>query len=352
MERREQVKPVGFAVVGLGMGNNRARQLMNEAEQGEIVRLLGVCDLLEEKARAAGEKYGVPWSTDYRRFLDDPEVEVIYVVTETGRHAKVAIDALEAGKHVLSTKPMEASLEAAYRELLAARKNRRSLAVDFDKRHTSATAQRIAYAIKQGYLGRILVGDSSLRTLRTPEYFAHNGGWRGTWALDGGGAMSNQAIHEIDLLYSFLGMPEKVEGRIWTQNHDIEAEDLGMGVWYYHDNKVGFVRATTCWPPGGWYARHELHGTEGAVIWSEAPQADEKWFLGGKWLDSAPDFPVDTTSATVRFARHIRFGDPMPVDGEEGLRSLAVLKAMYESFRRGAAVSPRELLAGLEQGNH
>jgi UDP-N-acetyl-2-amino-2-deoxyglucuronate dehydrogenase len=343
------LQPVGYAVIGLGMGAGRSQQIKQEESQGLPVRLVGVCDLIEAKAKAVGEKLGVPWTTDYRRWLDDPAVEVIYVVTETGNHAKVAIDALNAGKHVLSTKPMEASLQAAYAELQAAKANQRRLAIDFDKRHTSATAQRIYQAIAEGRLGRILVGDASLRTYRDMAYFAHNGGWRGTWALDGGGAMSNQAIHEIDQLYAILGMPDTVEGRIWTQDHDIEAEDLGMGVWHYADGRVGFVRATTCWPAGGWYSRHEIHGTKGAVIWSEAPQANEMWFLDGKWQEKVPDYPVDLTSATVRFARHIRLDTPMPIDGEEGLRSLAVLKAMYESAKLGKPVSPMELLNQLAE---
>ncbi len=343
-----RIKPVGFGVVGLGMGAGRSRQVKKESEQGYPLFLGGVCDLIEEKACSVGEELGVPWTTDFRELLDNPAIEVIYVVTETGHHAKVAVEALKAGKHVLSTKPMEASLQAAFEEVKTARAHSRSLAVDFDKRHTSAASQRIRHAIAQGHLGRVLVGDTSLRTLRNAAYFAHNGGWRGTWALDGGGAMSNQAIHEIDQLFAILGMPESVEGRIWTQNHDIEAEDLGMGIWHYADGRVGFVRATTCWPAGGWYSRHEIHGTEGAVIWSENPQDAEKWFLNGKWLAAPPDYPVNVLSATVKFARHIRLGEPMPVDGMEGLRSLAVLKAMYESARAGQPVSPLALIEKLQ----
>lgn len=344
-ERATELRPVGFGVVGLGMGRTRARQLKREEEQGLPVRLVAVADIDEERVVSASNQLGVPWTKDFTEWLSLPEIEVVYVVTETGNHARVAVEALKAGKHVLCTKPMEVSLAAAKEMVRVAREKDVCLAIDFDKRHTSATSQRIKRAMDEGRLGRILVGDTSLRTLRTAEYFAAHGGWRGTWALDGGGVLSNQSIHEIDQLMFLLGMPDAVEARIWQQNHDIEAEDLGTAVWHYDDGRVGFVRGTTCWPAGGWYSRHEIHGTEGAVIWSEAPQEGEQWFLDGKWQESPPDYLVNLSSATTRFARAIRLGEPMPVDGEEGLRSLAVLRAMYAAAEQSKPVSPAELLS-------
>ncbi len=336
------LKPVGFGVVGLGMGSARARQIKEESVKGLPVKLVSICDIDEERGREYCEKIGVPWTTDYRDLLTNPDIEAVYVVTETGNHAQIAIDAMNAGKHVLSTKPLEAGLKAGKAEVVAAEINGVKLAVDFDKRHTSEATQRIRWAIERGLLGKILMADVSLKVLRTDEYFQERGGWRGTWAMDGGGAMSNQGIHELDALYWFLGMPDTVEAKIWTQNHAIEAEDLGIAVWNYKDGAVASFKCTTSWVPGEWYFRQEISGTKGAVIFDS--QGNEKWFLNGKWQECPPECNVDLTSATVRFARAIRLGEPMPVDGQEGLRSLSILKAMYESAKLKKPVSPEELL--------
>ena len=111
-------KPVGFVVVGLGMGHSRAKQV----HETSGCRLIGVCDVNEQRAKRSGEEYGVPHTLDVRPWLADPAVEAVYVMTETGNHAKVALAALEAGKHVLVTKPMEASLDACDRMIRLARK--------------------------------------------------------------------------------------------------------------------------------------------------------------------------------------------------------------------------------------
>jgi UDP-N-acetyl-2-amino-2-deoxyglucuronate dehydrogenase len=335
-------KPVGYGVIGLGMGHARAKQIMEEAERGLPVKLMALCDIDTERAKNYSKIYDVPWTADYREWFTNPEIEVVYIVTETGNHAKIAIECMNAGKHVLSTKPLEASLTAGKEEVEAARKNQVKLAVDFDKRHTYETAQRVQQAIAHNRLGKILLADTSLKVLRSDNYFVDRGGWRGTWAMDGGGAMSNQGIHEVDALFWFLGMPDKVEGRIWTQNHQIEVEDLGIAIWHYNDGRVGTLRCTTSWTPDGWNFRTEIHGTEGAVVWDSSGY--EKWYLDGKWQESLPDYKINMKSATVRFAEHIRLGNPIPADGEEGLKSLAILRAMYESAKQMQPVSPMELL--------
>lgn len=339
------IKPVGFGVVGLGMGQARARQIKEESERGLPVKLVAICDTDADRGREYSEKYTVPWTDDYRDLLSNPEIEAVYVVTETGNHYKIAVDAANAKKHVLLTKPLEAGLKNGKAIVDAAEKNGVKAAVDFDKRHTSSPTQRIKNAIASGLLGRILFADVSLKVLRTDEYFKERGGWRGTWTLDGGGAMSNQGIHEIDSLYWLLGMPDTVEARIWTQNHAIEAEDLGIAVWNYKDGAVVSFRCTTSWIPGGWYFRYEINGTGGAIIYDS--DGNEQWYLDGKWQQSPPESSVDLTSATVRFARAIRLGKPMPADGREGLMSLSILKAMYKSAEMKKPVSPMELLEQL-----
>jgi sugar phosphate isomerase/epimerase len=124
--------PVGFAVVGLGMGFNRARQLTETSG----TRLIGVCDLDAERAQKAGGTLDVPHTLEMDRWLDDDNVEVIMVMTETGNHGKVAERALNAGKHVISTKPMDANVANCDRMIALAEEKGLTLGVDLEMRHT------------------------------------------------------------------------------------------------------------------------------------------------------------------------------------------------------------------------
>jgi UDP-N-acetyl-2-amino-2-deoxyglucuronate dehydrogenase len=325
--------PVRFAVVGLGMGHNNA---------GKVVRACGaqlatVCDLRAERAERSGKEYAVPHTTDTASVMADPNIEVVYVVTETGNHAAVALQAVAAGKHVLTTKPMEASVDACDRMIRAAEAKGVLLGVDFDKRFDSHTLS-LRQAVADGFFGRLLAGTCALRILRKPGYFAESGGWRGTKKLDGGGVLSNQAIHLIDMLAFCVGIPAQVRCDLWTQDHDIEAEDLGCATWIYENGCVIQFMATSSFPQSAWHEHLELHGTAGAMAFSRGGPAPAHalWFSEGKWREQAP-VPVESEWLNVadNFAAAVRTGAALMCDGREGRRSQSILHAMYESAERG-----------------
>jgi UDP-N-acetyl-2-amino-2-deoxyglucuronate dehydrogenase len=322
--------PVGFVVVGLGMGHNRARMIT----QTPGTRLVGVCDLVEERAQRSSEAYGVPYKTEYREWLEADEVEVVYVMTETGNHAKVALAALAAGKHVITTKPMEASLAACDKMVRLAEEKGLLLGVDFGRRYASGLLSLRA-AVEQGWFGRMLSGTLTVKILRTMEYYRMNGGWHGTRRWDGGGVLSNQSIHHIDEIAQTLGIPAQMRCSIWTQNHDIEAEDLGTAVWLYEDGTVISYYATTSYPQPTWYVNYELAGTEGAYFTVsggpfESPQA--KWWKDGAWSDKAP-YAVESEwlNAADNIAAALRSGVPLTCPGRDGRRTQSILDAMYRS---------------------
>lgn len=328
--RAWQDNPVGFAVVGLGMGYENARKVV--ATPG--CRLVGVCDLVESRARNAGEAYKVPFNSDYREWLLRDDVEAVYVVTETGNHAAVAVEALRAGKHVLVTKPMEANVAACDRMIAAAEENGKLLAVDFGRRFT-AEMQTLRKAVADGLFGRLLSGECSLRILRTMRYFKENGGWRGTRRMDGGGVFSNQAIHHIDDLVFALGLPVKVRADVWTQTHEIEAEDLGVATWVYGSGLVMVLHATSSYPHPTWYMRFELAGDKGAYAHADdGPVGPSwtRWYTDKAWQDKAP-FTVEPPwlNAADNLAAAIRTGAPLVCSGRDGRRSRQVLDAMYHS---------------------
>jgi predicted dehydrogenase len=261
-------------------------------------------------------------------------VEAVFVVTPTGAHAAPICAALDAGKHAITTKPMEASVAACDRMIDAADRSGKLLAVDFEFR-LDPQVQRKKQQVESGRLGRILGGTMSLKIFRPQTYFDSRGGWRGTRALDGGGIMSNQSIHHIDELIYTLGVPRRVSMRTWTQTHRIEAEDLGTAVWEYADGSVVQLHGTTSYPFNGWYIHVEIWGTEGAVITSSSGPYGaplEHWFLDGQWQPRLPESsPLKWANCAQNLAAAIRTGAPLVCDGRDGRRSRAVLEAMYAS---------------------
>ncbi len=332
-DRPYREQPVGFAVVGLGMGKNRVRQLTETCG----TRLCGVCDVNLKKARAVGEEYGVPYSDDFRVFLSDPQVEVMYVVTPTGSHMDIAMECLRAGKHVLTTKPMDVDSEKCAAAIRLAREKGLLLGVDWDERHRLRQLQ-IKATLESGYLGRILAYNQNLYVNRSQAYYDENGGWRGTWAMDGGGAMTNQGVHEVDRTYTYLGLPRRVRATIATQRHQIEAEDIGVSEWEYESGAIVRYASTTNCPVGAWYARLEIIGTEGMLVHtSGGPEGNHTWWgKNGQWTEECP-VPVCQRwrQGSDNFANSLRTGAPLDIDGESSLPSRLILDALYESARNG-----------------
>jgi predicted dehydrogenase/sugar phosphate isomerase/epimerase len=327
---RRDYEPVGFLVVGLGMGKNRSRLV----QKTPGCRLVGVADIDRERADAVGEELGVPHTYSVDAWLDDDEVEVVYVLTPTGRHAEVGLKALRAGKHVLTTKPMEARLEACDAMIKAAEERELLLGCDFGRRFRPEVLSLRA-AIEEGFFGRLLSGNSNLKVLRTMQYFRANGGWRGTRELDGGGVFSNQNIHHLDEIVFTVGVPHRVRCNIWTQNHDIEAEDLACAALQYADGALITLYATSCFPQQTWYHLLELHGTDGAVSFARGGPFDaprSKWFADGAWRDDPPrEVRSEWLNAADNFAAALRTGAPLVCPGRDGRRTQAVLHALYRS---------------------
>lgn len=325
-----QDHPVRFAVIGLGMGHNRAK-MITETPGCELV---GVCDLVESRAKRTGDACGVPYTTDMNRWLNDDRVEVVYVMTETGRHGEVAQAALAAGKHVISTKPMDATLAACDAMVRKAEEKGLLLAVDFGRRFNTDLVT-LRHVVSSGAFGRLLSGSFELKILRTMDYFSSNGGWRGTRRWDGGGVLSNQSIHHIDELAYAVGIPAKVRCVLWTQTHEIEAEDLGMASWLYPNGAVITFTGTTSYPHSTWFDRVELVGTEGAYFRAENGPFEkpmERFFLKGAWRDEAPaTVEPEWLNAADNMAAALRTGAPLTCPGRDGRRTQSILDAMYRS---------------------
>ena len=228
--------------------------------------LVGVSDLNGVAARERGEALGCPAYVDHRRLLEETRPDVAVVITPHPFHAAIAIDALEAGCHVLVEKPIAIQVAEADAMIEAADHARRILAVNFQRRHDPAVraARRL---VGEGSLGAIQHVDVTAAWPRTRAYFA-SAPWRGTWRGEGGGLLLNQAPHHLDLLCHLMGLPEAVVAWTPTQLHELETEDTVQAMMRWRGGALGSLHLSTAEAERP--ERLEIVGTGGYLLLSES----------------------------------------------------------------------------------
>lgn len=233
------------------------------------------------------------------------------------------------------TKPMDANVEKCRGVIKKANEKGLYLGLDFDFQFESESNDLLE-AVKSGFFGKGLAANVSLSVSRGKEYFEHNNSWRGTWALDGGGALSNQGIHEIERMISLFGIPDYVKATIDTKNHQIEAEDYGVSEWKYDNGLSIRYSSTTCYLPSSWQVRLEIFGTEGAFYHTVGgPEGDHTyWWKDGTWSSLSPFSSKRVwAQASDNFASCVREGGILQVGYIEGWKSRFVLDRIYESAK-------------------
>ncbi len=252
---------VGFGIIGCGMIANFHAKAVDEIPDAEVVACF-------DMVPASADRFaGAQGCTAYHKLEDmlaDDHVHIITICTPSGAHREPAIAAAQAGKHVLVEKPLEITLAKCDAIIHACEANGVKLGTIMPSRFSPAN-RALKQAIDAGRFGRLTLGDTYVKWWRSQEYY-DSGGWRGTWKLDGGGAYMNQAIHNIDLLYWFMGDVHQVCGLTATLAHErIEVEDVGSAVVRFKNGAIGTLEATTSAYPG-LLKKTEIHGTTGSVI--------------------------------------------------------------------------------------
>ncbi len=339
------VDELGFAIVGAGM---IAHKHAAAIAQTPGVRLVAVSRSDPARCRDAETQFGVPCETDYHALLARPDVAAVCICTPSGMHAEQAIAAARAGKHVLVEKPMALTLADADAMIAACDDAGVQLAVAFQRR-TSPGFDAIPAAIAAGELGRLTLGSVTLPYYRPQSYY-DSAAWRGTWALDGGGALMNQGIHLVDLLLWFMGDVAEVQAASATLSHTIEVEDCVAATMRFVHGALGSVVATTAAAPG-FPHRVEVYGDRGSVQiegdrivrWEgggkdRAPVASRRDAAAGAGADPAAIGAEAHARLVADLVAAIREGRPPLVSGREGRRSLALVLAIYEAARRGERV--------------
>ncbi len=338
-------KTVGFGVIGCGViAPWHTQSLLSVPE----ARLVAVCDVVPEKAdRLAADSGGVKAYYDHNHLLADPEVDAVCVCVPSGLHSAVGVDACKAGKHVLSEKPIDVTLEHIDALVAAAAVSKVNLGCIFQRR-TQKLWQTVRQTIQSGKIGKLLLADAYLKYYRSQEYY-DCAGWRGTWELDGGGALMNQGVHCVDLMRWICGDPVSVFARCGHFARNIEVEDTAVAVVTYASGAVGVIEGTTSVYKGMEH-RLEFHGETGNILiegarivrWetndgSEPP--DDLYTVRGEASANPVDIGLDNHTAQIQdFARSILDGRAPLVTGEEARGSVELILGIYQSDQTGSVV--------------
>jgi UDP-N-acetyl-2-amino-2-deoxyglucuronate dehydrogenase len=299
-------------------------------------------------------QYGVDGLTDAAAFFARPDIHVVTICTPSGTHADLGVQAAAAGKHVLVEKPIDVSQAAAERLIAACDTAGVRLGVIFQSRFLPAVAL-IKQAIARGRFGRLYLVDAYVKWFRAPAYY-EAARWRGTKALDGGGALINQAIHTVDLAQYFAGPVASVFGYTDRKRHlGIEGEDTALGLVRYRNGAAGVIEATTSVAPG-FSRRVELHGERGSVVldgndisvWQLEGQGEEEAALERLRAQAKDSSDGASNPMNLDLAGHLhqmqdfvtalRTGRAPAIDGREGLRALQIVLAVYASAAAGEKV--------------
>jgi UDP-N-acetyl-2-amino-2-deoxyglucuronate dehydrogenase len=351
-----------IAVVGAGMIGTRHAAVI--AGLGEQARLAAVVDVNLAKAGALAANHGVPAHESLAAALAALDIDAVAVCTPTGTHGEVAIEALQAGRHVVIEKPAEITPERVDAIIAARDAAGKTVTVISQHRFDPAT-EIVLDTIRGGGLGRLTSGIASIDWWRGQSYY-DSGDWRGTWKLDGGGALMNQGVHTVDLLVAALGTPVEVFAYTSRAAHErIDVEDIAVGVVKFDGGALGMLHASTAAFPG-LSARLQVHGDRGSAvidndqltyIHATPPgQAPEEIFYGGQGAGnqleqyglelggagSAGSDPADLSDAHERqyldFLAAVRDGRAPRVGLEQNRLSLSVITGAYESARTGLPV--------------
>ena len=341
---------LGFGIVGTGMIADYHAQAIAGIQGAHLV---GAVDVVPGRARAFAEKHHLAFaSTNVDDLLARPDIAIVCITTPSGAHRDPALAAIRAGRHVVIEKPLEITVERVDEVLRAADAAGVKVAAIFQARFGTG-ARTVKAALDGGRFGRLVLCSAYVKWHRAADYYR---GWKGTLALDGGGAVMNQGIHAVDLLQWFAGLPAEVFAwKTRCVHTGIEAEDTACASLRFASGALGVIEVSTAlWP--GWSRRLEICGERGSVVLEDdritcwqfrEPRPEDAAILAARAGEdmgsgaSAPD--------KINFHGHqlqlqdlveaLREGRAPAVEGREARHAVALIRALYASAERGTPVA-------------
>ena len=324
-----------FGILGAGMIANIHAQAIRTLPGAQLA---GVADAHTAAAAAFAGRYGITTYPDYETMLADDTVDVICICTPSGLHAQQALQAIRHRRHVVLEKPMALTTEDADRIAGAAR-SAGVLVTVISQLRFSEDVRTLKQLVEQNAFGRPVFCNLFMKYWRDPAYYAASS-WKGTFALDGGGALMNQGIHGIDLLLHIAGSAAVLQGCKRTLSHKIEVEDTAAALLEFENGALGVIEASTCTAPG-FERRIEIHGDrgcavlvedrlaeltlDGEVLRDESRRSDER-----RHINTASDPGKLDCSLHARQLQNmmnaIRGSEPLAVGCADGRRAVALIQ--------------------------
>ncbi|MEX1041134.1 MAG: Gfo/Idh/MocA family oxidoreductase [Pirellulaceae bacterium] len=341
----------GVGIVGTGMIARFHAKAIAEIDEA---KLIGCYNRTADKAQAFAQEQGITAYEELAEMLANPDIHIISICTASGAHMEPAVAAANAGKHVIIEKPLDVTLARCDAIIKACQVNKVKLATIFPSRFHGPSVE-LKKAIESGRFGRLTMGDAYVKWFRTQEYY-DSGAWRGTWELDGGGALMNQAIHSVDLLCWLMGEVAEISGHCSLLAHErIEVEDTAVAALKFKNGALGVIQASTAVYPG-YLKRIEIHGSQGSAVmeeedlksweFAETTPEDEairdrlagKTKTGGGAADPKAIGHHGHRAQFEDLIAAIKNGSEPAINGPEGRRSVEVILAIYEAAATGTSV--------------
>ncbi len=340
---------LNFALVGCGRIAKRHSELLGH-NQIQNAKLVAVCDLVPEKAEKVATTLSVPHFTDMHEMMRTVNIDVVVVLTESGKHADHVVALAPYGKHIVVEKPMALTLDDADAMIRACEESVAKLFV-VKQNLFSVPVLKLRQALEAGRFGKLVLGTVRVRWCRQQAYYDQDP-WRGTWALDGG-VLANQASHHVDLLEWMMGEVDSVFAMSATALANIEAEDTAVVTLLFRNGALGVIEATTAARPKDLEGSISVLGEGGTVeiggfavnkmkVWNFTKVEAEDDKVLAEYSVNPPNvygfghqaYYEHVVDCILNDTRHL-------VDGLEGRKSLELINAIYESVETGREVPLR-----------
>lgn len=345
---------IRFGIIGCGMIANFHAKALSDLAEAELV---GAASRSADSAERFASENQIQAYDTIEKLIEAPEIDAVSICSPSGAHLDAAVAAANAGKHVVIEKPLEVTVDRCNQIIDACDRGGVVLSTIFQSRFHKSS-QLLKQAVDQGRFGTLSLGNAYVKWYRTQDYY-DSGAWRGTWDLDGGGALMNQAIHNVDLLQWVMGPVEEISAFTSTRSHErIEVEDTAVASLRFASGALGTIEATTsAWP--GSLKRLEIYGSTGSAVIEDADIS--QWQFSDS--DSQDETVIrefqsqNTTSggatdpAAIDYSGHreqfrdvveaIQQGRQPLINGPEAIKSVEIICGIYESARKGQPIRLR-----------
>ena len=340
---------LNFVLVGCGRIAKRHSELLGK-NQINNARLVAVCDIVQEKADKIANEFSVQSFTDMHEMMRSVDVDVVVILTESGRHAEHVVALAPYGKHIVVEKPMALTLDDADAMIVACDKAGSKLFVVKQNRF-NVPVVKAREALEKGRFGKLVLGTVRVRWCRPQSYYDQDS-WRGTWAMDGG-VLTNQASHHVDLLEWMMGDVDSVFAMSTTALAKIETEDTAVVSLRFRNGALGVIEATTATRPKDLEGSLSILGEGGSVeiggfavnkmkVWEFAnPESGDEEVMNNYSVNPPNVYGFGHQAYYEGVVDSILNNKHQLVDGIAGRKSLELVMAIYESIETGREVQLR-----------